>query len=441
MDKKGQITIFIIVGILIVATIGITLVLKNTALTTQLTAQQKTSAENPLQNFVEGCLRKSTIDGLYETLGKGGYHSFPITTKVFDFTIDQQEFQLPYYFQEGTSTLPPIEEVATAVGEAATPFFVECIDHFSQFPQTITIKDTPRIQVQFTERATKVFADYPLEIMTDAKRTSMDTFAATIPFDFRKKHAAVSDFLAQQEQAPDYFAMGKLSSVAAENNFDAFFNTFNESKVVVDLVFREPLKSDPLIYSFTLGYDWGNLRSEEELQIAAAPLQLIFPPAWNIAQPGIHTFKIEAVGAGVTFETEPNDLPINPATGVITVNTRDFPNDEYLYYVQVRDNENRTVKAPIIINVNANPGNYPVLNQITVGNVSAGKELVYKVQPRNKETGPFLFTTDSTRFTINKATGEIKFTPTRNDIGPQTMRIDVENKFGRTWVRWEFEVR
>ena len=98
MHKKGQVTIFIIVGILIVATIGIVLTLKNTAFTTQLTTQQKTPSENPLQNFVESCLRKSTIDALYETLGKGGYHSFPVTANIFDFTIEQQAFQLPYYF-------------------------------------------------------------------------------------------------------------------------------------------------------------------------------------------------------------------------------------------------------------------------------------------------------------------------------------------------------
>ena len=119
MDKKGQVTIFIIVGILIAATVGIALVLTNTSLTTRLAAQQKTSAEDPIQNFVEGCLRKSTIDGLYETLGKGGYYSFPVNAKVFDFTIGQEEFQLPYYFEQGKSEMPTIEEVAAQVGKAA----------------------------------------------------------------------------------------------------------------------------------------------------------------------------------------------------------------------------------------------------------------------------------------------------------------------------------
>ncbi len=441
MHKRGQVTVFIIIGILMVAVIGLMFVLTNTSRTTQLAGQQKVSANNPLQNFIENCLRRSTIDGLYEVLEKGGYNAFPIDAKIFEFTSGQENLQLPYYFDQGKNEVPAMAEVAAQVADAAEPFFAKCIDNFSQFPQEIEIKNLPIISVQFATGVTKAAVDYPIRIRTDTKETILEKFSTTIPFDFGTKYAAIGSFLSVQEEEPNYFAMGKLSSVAADNNFDAFFNTFNGSNIVVDLVFRELLKDDPLIYSFTLGYDWGDLHSEEELQLAEAPLQLNYISEWNITSPGIQTFTVTAVGEGITFETEPADLPINPTTGVITINTRNFPNDEYLYYVQVRDAENRTVQGPIILNVNVNPGNYPVLEPIPVETVSVGQEFKYTVQPQNQATWPFLFTTDSTQFTINKATGEIKFTPTREDAGPQSMRIDVENRYGRTWVRWEFEVQ
>ena len=68
------------------------------------------------------------------------------------------------------------------------------------------------------------------------------------------------------------------------------------------------------------------------------------------------------------------------------------------------------------------------------------EEFYYKVKATNPSGGPLLFVSYSYLFDIDKKTGEINFTPTEDDIGVHSVRVDVENEDGRTWERFDLEV-
>ncbi|MBU1767963.1 MAG: hypothetical protein KJ648_07665, partial [Candidatus Omnitrophica bacterium] len=270
----------------------------------------------------------------------------------------------------------------------------------------------------------------------------LDKFDVTILFNFKNKYTAITNYFIEQKKEPDSFLAGEFSDIAYENNHQFWFTQkgFNGENILIEFVYNEKLKSDPLVYSFGLIYDWIKVEEPEIIPVPLIPA-IMKMETWNITEPGIHTLQVETTGENLTFYTEPDILPIDSKSGLITLDTNEFGNDEYLFYVIAFNEEGIIIESHVYINININPGNYPIIKPIGKLTAKVGEEFHYKVDISNKKEEIYLFTSKSYLFDIDKKTGEINFTPTKEDLGLHSVRVDVENEYGRTWQRWELEVK
>ncbi|MEK6969817.1 MAG: hypothetical protein AABW48_05305 [Nanoarchaeota archaeon] len=446
MLKRGQVTIFVIVGILILAAVS-TAIYFSEFKTTEIQREEK-SEIGFIKSFVDNCLEQSAQTGMAEVLAKGGYYEFPLDLNVFEFAIEDENLQIPVYFQNEKTAYPSLNFIETEVAKATETALLDCVGDFKSFQEQGYAIDAyaPTIKVQFSDK-TLVTSEFPLTIKKDGKETKLTSFSATLSFNFKEKYKIMEEYLAEQKQNPAAFQIGKLSSAVYEQE-DAFgFKQLGEtgSEVLVDLIYDTKYTDEPIVYSFALNFDWADLSQEQEglglagLKTEEPTFQLKPLSEWNINAPGIHALQVEAIGESLLFETDSASLPIDPRTGIITVNTADFPNDEYIYFIKVSDGYGRETTSSLIINVNVNNGLLPVIEPIEKQTIKVGEEFQYKVNVLN--TGNLLhFTSQTYLFSIDEKTGEIKFKPTQDDLGVHTIRIDVENEFGRTWQRWELEV-
>ena len=474
MSKRGQVTIFIIIGLLIlIITAGIIYV-SNTTVTEELKIEETSPFKADFfVSFVDNCLEKSVIDGMYLVFSQGGYYEFTPEPELFD-QVDEQiisfppslginvfavegekevesekeALQVPVYFQNTKANLPAITSIEREVGKASRSFFLSCINGFESFKKENYNIDagSPEIKVAFAEKML-VELNYPLKITGGSKIAELETFSTAINFNFKDKYEVIKEYLKKQEEEPNYFLMGELSSYAYEKDFGFGFKQFGDSgaEVLVDFSYDEELNPEPLIYSFILYFNWTEPVEEAELSGEEdAIINLESIPAWNIDQPGIHTYQVKALGEGLTFHTDPRSLSIDPKTGQVTIDKNEFPNDEYLYYVLVSDQYGHETVGPMFVNVNVNGGTLPIIKKIAKQTAKIGEEFNYKIEVLNagKNVENILsFTTDSYLFDLDKKTGEIKFIPQPEDKGLHSVRVDVENEFGKTWQRWELEIK
>ena len=438
MSKRGQVTIFIVVGILVLAITMLSLHLSSRLTTEELPSQ--TISPDFISSFVQSCLEKSVTDSIYKVSAAGGYYQ-PPEEELLDFNAQGEFFQLPYYFKDAKSELPGLQVIESEIAAAAEDELLECVAGFKSFEKQgyIVTAGEPNIKIALLQQ-TIATADFPLIIKKGDEETSLTTFTITIPFNFVKKYDSVKEYLQAQETEAGYFLGGDLSARAAEQN--ALF-TFaqvdeNSSNIAAELQYHEPLKKEPLIYRFGLRFDW-EPSSEEMILTREAAVEISDLPEWEIAGSGIHTLQVKALGEGLTFEIEPDSLPIDLQSGIITLDTASFPNDEYLYYVKVSDGFENQAIAPLLINVNANDGDLPVIAPIETQTAKAGEEFRYTVNVLNADS--VIFTSQTYLFKIDEQNGEIVFTPSNEDKGLHSIRVDVKNEKGGTWQRWELEVQ
>ncbi|MFH1683199.1 MAG: hypothetical protein ABIA37_05385, partial [Candidatus Woesearchaeota archaeon] len=110
MQKRGQLTIFIIIGILLlVVTAGIYFA-SSVMLKEQISAEaeQVDVDTAPIKMFVEQCLNEAIDQGIYLVLSQGGYYTF-VDADSFQFTTEEEVLQLPYYFYEQKKNLPELK--------------------------------------------------------------------------------------------------------------------------------------------------------------------------------------------------------------------------------------------------------------------------------------------------------------------------------------------
>jgi len=114
---KGQVTIFVIIGFVLVAAIGITF----------LVMDQKTSDEvlgadlEPIKNYMAGCLQK-TLKGAVESVSlQGGYHYVKDPFHQLD-----REF-IPYYRDATGEYVPTVSQIGKEIASYIDEWIVDCV--------------------------------------------------------------------------------------------------------------------------------------------------------------------------------------------------------------------------------------------------------------------------------------------------------------------------
>jgi hypothetical protein len=452
VGKRGQVTIFILIAIIMLAvSAGIFFIMQN--FTTQSIGDEigKTVSSEPIKLFIEECLKSSVVDATKEVLSNGGYtkdtiHQMTSSDNLLEFANDNEMFSVPYYFQEDNSQIVSMNKIETETAKESTILFNDCINEFTVFEnegQEIQVGDAT-IQVKFVNDLTTANLNYPLTIIEREKEMSISEFSVTIPFNFEDKHSLISQFLSLQEEDPNFFLVSELSELAYENNLGLEFDQLNEdgSDILVSLSSNDVLSDEPIVYNFALNYDWTLGSVELDFPEPSIPELILHRiKKWIINENGVQNFQISASGENITYGADNDDFYLDSTTGMITLDTVFFPNDEYWYFAQAKDGYGRQVTAPFYIDINVNPGNYPIIKEIDEIYANVGEEFEYRIEIlNNPENKPLLFTIDDYLFDFDKATGTISFTPAEDDIGRHSIRVDVENEFGRMWERFDLVI-
>lgn len=173
--KRGQITIFIIIGVILLVSVSLIIYLKDRVSTEMIKEETEFStAAQPVAPFVEQCIRKTLQQAIIITAENGGYYELPaLSTK-------EAYKNAPYYIYGSEKHLPQgLEESIRLFLEDNLRF---CTKGFTELPGLAVLYEAPTAIVMLGESMVTATVDYPLRIEeATGTVTKMSRFQSSTP--------------------------------------------------------------------------------------------------------------------------------------------------------------------------------------------------------------------------------------------------------------------
>ena len=240
--KRGQIAIFVIAAIILVAGIASFVYLRNV---------QKLGAVNPdikpINSFIENCLKSTGEDAVIFIGQQGGYYNPP------SLSIDN----IPIYFYNNKSYFPSKEKIESEISlyiDEMLPFCTKNFKDFSDFQieadpsavetKTAILKDKVRFEVNWLIIAKKAQSTYLLEKFSSETKSRLSII-----------YNLTENFMNEQMKEPSSICLSCLVELGIENNIYIGMEDYESNTVVFTLTDNQTLiKNQPYKFKFANKY-------------------------------------------------------------------------------------------------------------------------------------------------------------------------------------------
>ncbi len=214
--KRGQVTIFIIVGIILMFSVALFLYFRNISLPHEET-EAVPAAYAPVHNYVRTCVdalsqRAITLIGI-----QGGYLELP--PKIADNPdsylpiIPNSDVRLPYWYYQGEARAPSLQDMQRDIGNYVSKNLLGCLQNFTPLLQRFSITPLGDITSLATigEDDVTVQTTYPLSISPlgggaagggaeGGENLTLSRFMARVPVRLKRMHDLALEILRAENQ-------------------------------------------------------------------------------------------------------------------------------------------------------------------------------------------------------------------------------------------------
>ena len=247
MKKRGQVTIFIIVAILIIGAVTLFFAFRG-----GIGKGRLPTFEVTVQNQVNDCLFESTLDSIYFNSLQGGYFNAPEDSMEVSF------LSVPVYFDKGVSKIPSKEILEEELSKTIEEGIFFCLD-FGNFEdqgyQVVTPRD-PEVNVNLLEGQVDVELNYLIALRKGDSVTQFESFETQVDFDYLRKYELVNEFIELQKTDPEYVFLTQLEILGEREGFNAKLVAIQGTgDYFYNFIYpAETNKDQTYMYSFTIKY-------------------------------------------------------------------------------------------------------------------------------------------------------------------------------------------
>ncbi|MDI6737358.1 MAG: hypothetical protein QME12_02460 [Nanoarchaeota archaeon] len=246
-SRRGQVTIFIIVGIILVAAITMGIVLRKdiaqkiqvVKITQSAALQQEVGRVRP---FVEDCLQSAAEDAILKIYSKGGYNA-PKKTVSYDY------YTIPVYFDKGKEAVPAMQDIANEIAFAIKANVPSCANFNAAGISAKALK-RPEVDVSIGKKLISISMDWPIQVEAGEASATVSEFSTEVKADIFFPYENAME-LYNQQKAIKVLSLIDLARLAKQNNFILHFDMAGNDAMVYLLTFnRTIIQRQPLVYTF-----------------------------------------------------------------------------------------------------------------------------------------------------------------------------------------------
>jgi len=349
-NRKGQITIFLIIGMILLISAGLLFYL-NSQLTEKEIEKSVEMPSNvlPIKNYVESCIKSVGEEAILWIGEHGGYYNLPKYSTKDYFT------NTAYYFYIDSNIMPSKERVEEELSEYMDKQIYFCLDNFSVFKeQGFQIeKEESNTTVIIRQKDVLFQINLPLTIKKQDSLTEIKEFKKSIDSIRLKTIYDVSKLIIdEQMQNFDSVCLSCIVNHGIENDLYVDMERLGNDSIVFIISDNNSLvKNEPYKFIFANKYEQyscSNLPLDADISflsdcieqnIAQYNYSFFLEDILNMNALVNETFyyKINATGLNLTFIDYSYLFDVDEKTGIINFMPDEDQLGNHTIWIQVKD--------------------------------------------------------------------------------------------------------
>ncbi len=313
MHKRGQVTVFVIVGIMVLLVFGVSFFVFQ-KITKEKLEEEKVIPQLavPVKELVEQCLEK-TAEEAFLTMGhRGGYYFMPFKSSIL-FLDDA----LVYFYLDNTYIAPTVQQSEKDAAETIKANLAQCINFTSLEKQGFIISPAaPDVLVFYTTDNIVVNLDYPITITKGNAITKISTFShvTQLPMGkyFELAKTLTDDYVQRQ-------ALCLTCYDALAIQYDAIIDVYpihDTSPYGNDIIWFYITDKKAQLSGQNFTFEFIVERQEKIKKKQGIALALI--PEQTAQQGALFTYSVDAAGTDITFSDNTPLFDIHTTEGIIS---------------------------------------------------------------------------------------------------------------------------
>jgi len=214
MPKRGQVTVFIIIGIILLAIVALFFFLRGEMLTEEIEQEIEYTDTGSVQLFVDGCLDSTLRNAIFQVAQFGGHYPLP------ELSTQNAYVNTAFYYYLGDLYLPTEQQVADSIANYIDENVVECTN-FSYFTGMEITTGTPSTSVILRDESITASLNYPIKIVPkEGLETDISNFEATADTRLFQLYEIAKNITTTQEEFGEMICISCLALLGAQNNLE-----------------------------------------------------------------------------------------------------------------------------------------------------------------------------------------------------------------------------
>ncbi len=241
---RGQLTIFIIISVLIIASVGLFFIFRGNL---QIPGKPVSPETTQIQNFVQECLEEVSESAVFDIAERGGYED---PSKISSTIV----FNTPYYIKNNKNIMLSKEKIQEEISKDIVKEMKICINNFAIFPEYDITKGEIIPEIIIESERVLIDVNYPLTIIKDKSRSKIKDFNSEIPVRLWIVYDAVAGFI---NESINYrgVCINCLLDISSKNNLQSEFSNYNNETII--FIINDPqskLNNREFVYVFANEY-------------------------------------------------------------------------------------------------------------------------------------------------------------------------------------------
>lgn len=249
--KRGQITLFVIIGIVIIGLLAAVYYLRSSFVKTvaekkAIEEAELTVEESNIKNLIEDCIADVAEDSILYTAARGGYYQPPSRTEPFN------NVEIPYYLHKNDKNVPSIEKLEEQIALYIDANLEGCIAESAAFLNS-EILEKPKSMAKLTDTGLSIETEMPVRMGIESERR-INFFSSQIDTKYRQVY---NDAIEAYDKLKiiDNFLFVDLSELALNKDYE-MRTAIDEDKIITLLLYKNyKVKETPLRFNFAIMHD------------------------------------------------------------------------------------------------------------------------------------------------------------------------------------------